>query len=536
MEPMQGEKEDGIAEGSSSSVGEQADVREKFVRGTAERVAGRRVHRSSRAGCNVRYTNPKTHLSLGTAYLEEGMVDDAVAEFRLAREAAHCEVDAAVGLARCYLRKSAFDQALAVLAEALDGGFRRGDDVTRLHRQIALVRRYRQGCLEGDPEEETAFCDLPGDPPDSEDSFQGAEACREERNDSLAQKPQPVEEAILSSELIEFSPREVVEFPLIAPEEEEILFHALENPPEKKKPAQRSRNVPRPVKAKFVIRHSPARPGTDQAAEESKGLEVPKKEGAAPVGGAGVPSGVERESVKGAKEPAQDMSNEGAETVPEKEKMAEREANVVSADGEAGSESFESVPVAEAPDTWAGPLPEPAQRLDEAFDALRSDAGWALEENPEEHYRLGISYLETGVWEDACNEFQKAMKDEGRFFDCVLRIARCRIHLGNFELAIADLEEAVSREDCPGDKAISLRYEMVRAAEQAGDSERVARELERIDAARREESEEPAPARPEALAMEAAPVNRRVTWVFFAAIFLALTGGWHRPTVQSGCF
>ncbi|MBN1878954.1 tetratricopeptide repeat protein [bacterium] len=63
--------------------------------------------------------DPETHYNLGIAYMEMGLIEEAIAEFQIALDFSDYMVKTASTLAHCYTQLGAYDKALAVLTRAI---------------------------------------------------------------------------------------------------------------------------------------------------------------------------------------------------------------------------------------------------------------------------------------------------------------------------------------------------------------------------------------------------------------------------------
>jgi pentatricopeptide repeat protein len=81
-------------------------------------------------------------------------------------------------------------------------------------------------------------------------------------------------------------------------------------------------------------------------------------------------------------------------------------------------------------------------------------------EDTETHYNLGIAYKEMGLFEEAVEQFEKAMLDPSRRVDCLTLKGVCLAQSGEFERAVHALKTGLTLEDLKGEERISFHYEL----------------------------------------------------------------------------
>ncbi len=97
----------------------------------------------------------------------------------------------------------------------------------------------------------------------------------------------------------------------------------------------------------------------------------------------------------------------------------------------------------------------------------------------ETHFDLGIAYREMGLFEDAIGEFRFALASDGRRLDALHMMALCALELDRCQDAVAHLEQALATPDVPLGRELPLRYDLGRAYEAAGDTQRALDSLRR---------------------------------------------------------
>ncbi len=118
--------------------------------------------------------------------------------------------------------------------------------------------------------------------------------------------------------------------------------------------------------------------------------------------------------------------------------------------------------------------PEEQVSFQEVFREFKKGVERQVGDDPETHYNLGIAYKEMGLVEDAIAEFERALGDPLRSFDCYTMIGLAHLARGDAESAIAAFESGLGHADGNPRQAMALTYELAVAFEAAG----------RLDAAR----------------------------------------------------
>jgi tetratricopeptide (TPR) repeat protein len=128
---------------------------------------------------------------------------------------------------------------------------------------------------------------------------------------------------------------------------------------------------------------------------------------------------------------------------------------------------------------------------EEGFQALFQDFKRGVSEtlgseDGESRYDLGIAYREMGLFEDALEEFRAARVAPDRRIDALHMMAVCSLELSRADAAQTHLEEALAQPGVPDAQQAALRFDLGRALEADGDSERALeayREVTRLDPA-----------------------------------------------------
>lgn len=90
------------------------------------------------------------------------------------------------------------------------------------------------------------------------------------------------------------------------------------------------------------------------------------------------------------------------------------------------------------------------------------------EEDTETHYNLGIAYKEMGLLDDAVKEFEIALSDPKKEFDCYNLIGACYMEKGEFQEAVDVLKKGLELRGRSGSEYASMNYELGRAYERIG--------------------------------------------------------------------
>ncbi len=147
-------------------------------------------------------------------------------------------------------------------------------------------------------------------------------------------------------------------------------------------------------------------------------------------------------------------------------------------------------------------------------------------EDYKKHYDLGMAYLDMGLFDEASEEFSIAGNDPSMTIDCIIKVGRCYAEKGEYNRALAALEEGLSLEAIGETAATTLRYAIIKICEQTGDRERADREFRKIQemkAVNPEPVKSPAPSFSD---LYAAPPVRLSGFLFFLVVASALVMGW----------
>ncbi len=84
----------------------------------------------------------ETRYDLGIAYLEMGLIDEAISEFKLSAKSPDIFLESVINLARCYIEKNEEDEAVQLLTQAIEQVHNDKDKVMGLNYELALI--YKQ--------------------------------------------------------------------------------------------------------------------------------------------------------------------------------------------------------------------------------------------------------------------------------------------------------------------------------------------------------------------------------------------------------
>jgi len=133
------------------------------------------------------------------------------------------------------------------------------------------------------------------------------------------------------------------------------------------------------------------------------------------------------------------------------------------------------VPVATVPIVTAAQA-EAGAHLNDMFDELRAgleDENAPAQEDPEDHYNLGIAFREMGLVDEAIGELQKVCQsiDRGIPFKYTMQaytwLAQCFLDKGVPEASIRWYEKALKIQDIDEEARTALHYELASAYEAA---------------------------------------------------------------------
>ena len=119
--------------------------------------------------------------------------------------------------------------------------------------------------------------------------------------------------------------------------------------------------------------------------------------------------------------------------------------------------------------------------FDTIFREFKRGVSETLDEGDvETHFDLGIAYREMGLFEDAIGEFRIALESDARRIDGLHMMALCALELGRTQDAVGHLEQALATPAVPDDREAVLRFDLGRAYEAGGDSQRALDSLRRV--------------------------------------------------------
>ena len=116
---------------------------------------------------------------------------------------------------------------------------------------------------------------------------------------------------------------------------------------------------------------------------------------------------------------------------------------------------------------------EEIRTVDELFEEFKKGVDQQIdEEDHQTHYDLGIAYKEMGLLDEAINEFRRAQVGPGRFLECITMIGGCLLELGRNDEMAALFERAVDKDGLNPEESVILYYELGRAYENLGETEK----------------------------------------------------------------
>jgi tetratricopeptide (TPR) repeat protein len=98
----------------------------------------------------------------------------------------------------------------------------------------------------------------------------------------------------------------------------------------------------------------------------------------------------------------------------------------------------------------------------------------------EAHYDLGIAYREMGLLDDAMGEFRAAMGSCALKIDSLHMLGLCATDVGRTQEAVAHFEQALGQPDTTREQKLAARFELGRAFETLGDTERAREAYEAV--------------------------------------------------------
>jgi len=99
----------------------------------------------------------------------------------------------------------------------------------------------------------------------------------------------------------------------------------------------------------------------------------------------------------------------------------------------------------------------PAEIVDEADD-----------KDPEDHYHLGIAYMQMELIDHAIAEFEAATADSGKKFDCLVMLGMCFMEKEEYDKAIRYFNDASRVKELNKEEVIRLQYRLGLAYENNG--------------------------------------------------------------------
>ncbi|MFQ5329485.1 MAG: tetratricopeptide repeat protein [Thermodesulfobacteriota bacterium] len=102
-------------------------------------------------------------------------------------------------------------------------------------------------------------------------------------------------------------------------------------------------------------------------------------------------------------------------------------------------------------------------------------------EDTETHYNMGIAYMEMEMYDEAVREFNVALKDPNRFFDCQVRLGLSYMARGEPLEAIASYTNGLDSTGRTKDEKKGLMYELALAYESAENDERALKFFNKVN-------------------------------------------------------
>ena len=107
--------------------------------------------------------------------------------------------------------------------------------------------------------------------------------------------------------------------------------------------------------------------------------------------------------------------------------------------------------------------------FEQVFSAFKSGVAQELDDGDHEaHYDLGIAYREMGLFDDAVDEFRKALGAPDRELSGLHMMGLCALDLGQLAQAEEHLERALSLADVPAEQQVGIRYDLGRVLTERG--------------------------------------------------------------------
>ena len=119
--------------------------------------------------------------------------------------------------------------------------------------------------------------------------------------------------------------------------------------------------------------------------------------------------------------------------------------------------------------------PFAVEEIEEMVESPPADSSRIeLQDEFEAQYELALAYKEMGLWDEAIEAFEQALRGPSRFLDSCTMIAMCYKDRGLNRAAIEWLTRAVSHPQCEGALALTVKFALAQLYEMEGNVEKAA--------------------------------------------------------------
>ncbi len=145
------------------------------------------------------------------------------------------------------------------------------------------------------------------------------------------------------------------------------------------------------------------------------------------------------------------------------------------------------------------------------------------DDDHEAHFKLGITLLKMGLFDEALEEFSVASKARPRMIPSLLKISFCLVQRGDCQWALAELERGLTEETLTVSEIRDIRNEIAKVSELLGNKARAAEERHKILALSADEKEQ---SDGDTDSLYGAPKTGLATWFFFLIVAAVIVTGW----------